>query len=532
MAEQRVTIKVGLTGTAGTRREADSTGKAVKGIGTAAEKTARKTRLAELSMHGLEKSSHRLRHGLRELAGITGLAGLAFGTEEMVKSAITAEAAQAKLTATLKSSGISYRKHGKEIDEALDKQAQFAGFTKGAVSDSLGNFIRTTGNVGKSLKLNNIAFDLAHTKGIGLANAQSILARAYNGNYKGLTRLGIAITPITVEQDKLRQSGKKATYQQIQKAKADDKAATATQALGIIQRKFSGQTAAYGRTAAGSVDRARISLEIAQEQIGKVLLPYVAKAAQKVAGLAQAFVKDWPKISATIKTDAGKVKAALSPLLSFVGQHRKGVLQLAGGFAAIALSLRAIKKVGHLTGLSKAASGIAHSPLGKILGAAAKADGTIRRPFYVVVLDKAPGGGKLINAAKKVAAPVAGAVARFGVADALGLSASALLAGGGIAYLAATHNLNLKTRGKGASSPSNPAGHVGFDQGAPFRRVVTPVNPAAVRTTQAQPSAAGGAITAGGFGNPFAPIHTHVYIDGKEIAHAVTRAAKKKLALK
>lgn len=529
MSTQGVVIKVGLAGGATTRREAHATGKSVKGMGGDAEHAGKKFKIAELSMRGFEKTSHRLRHTVRDLAGVTGLAGLAFGTEEMVKSAISAEAAQAKLTATLKSSGISYRRYGKEIDETLDKQAQFAGFTKAGVSDSLGNFIRTTGSVRKAMKLNNLAFDVAHTKGLGLAQAQSLLARVYNGSYVGLKRLGIAITPVTVQQDKLKASGRKYTTQQLARAKADDKAATATQALSVVQRKFSGQTAAYGKTAAGSVDRARISLEIAQEQIGKVLLPYVAKAAQKVAGLAQAFVKDWPKISATIKTDAGKVKAALNPLLSYISQHQKGVEKLAAGFAGIALSMKAIKKVGHLTGLSKAASTVAHSPLGHAVGFATKADGSIKRPFYVVVLDKAPTstGRKIVNAAKRFGP--GGGAAGFGAAEAAGLAASALLPAAGIAYLALHNNHNYRTRGKGASSASNPAGHVGFDPGALNRRLTTPATPAAV-SGPTQASRAGQMIL-DGHTDPFV-LHTHVTLDGKEIAHAVTRAAKKKQALK
>lgn len=93
-------------------------------------------------------------------------------------------------------------------------------------------------------------------------------------------------------------------------------------------------------------------------------------------------------------------------------------------------------------------------------------------PVFVVNQGGVPGGGG-------VAGKITGGA---GIASRLvpifaGGGASAAVAGGLIGYLAVTHNENNPTRGAGASSPSNPAGHVAFDQGAPSRRVTSNTTP-------------------------------------------------------
>jgi hypothetical protein len=538
MAERGVSIKVSLAGAATARREANSTGKAIKGIGTESEHSSHKVRLAEKSMERLEHTSHRLRHTIKELAGVTGFAGLAFGTGEVVKSAIEAQTAQAKLAQTMKNAGLSWREYGKEVDETLEKQSLATGFSRGQVTDSFSNFIRTTGNVRKATRLNNIAFDVARTKGLGLAQTQSLLARVYNGSYIGLKRLGINITPVTVAQDKLRASGHKYTAVQLARAKADDKAATATQALRIVQQKFAGQAKSYGKTAQGSVDLLKASLEAIQERVGKVLLPYVAQGAQKLADLSKKLLENWPKISQTIKRDADKVKKALTPLIDWVSAHKKGVAEFAGALLGIGVGLKAIRAVGHFTGLGKVASiATGKSGLGRLVS---KYGGAT--PVYVVnwggkLEKKTSVPKKVLGAVKKygpggaVAADIAAGGGGGAIAGATGVGLAALAPLAGIGWLAITQgNHNLPTRGRGASSPSNPAGSIpapGFGTGVPG---AFGVNPAAVTTAPYVPSAAGNMIL-NGAGSPFV-IHTSVNIDGKTIARAVTHAAHKQAALK
>lgn len=56
-----------------------------------------------------------------------------------------------------------------------------------------------------------------------------------------------------------------------------DKNASSFEALNVLQQKYAGAAEAYGRTAAGSIDRFRVALENAQEEIGTALLPTITE---------------------------------------------------------------------------------------------------------------------------------------------------------------------------------------------------------------------------------------------------------------
>lgn len=518
-----VLFRVALTGGAATRREADATGRSVKGIGKAAESTAHQTKLAELSMKSMEGTTKRLRKGVGLLLGAAGIGGIASGVRGLVVAASDAQASESKVKNLLENLGISYAKHKKRIDAVIQSQSQLTGLDDEELAESFANMARSTGKVNEALKLNALSADIARSRGMNLAGAQSLVARVYNGAFTGIKRLGIAITPVTVAQDKLRVSGKHYTAQQLARAKAEDKAATSTQAIALLQQKFGGQAAAYGKTAKGSYDRFQVALENVKESLGMGLLPTLTRVGNKTATFLTQLV-DGTGAGGRFAKKIEHIKDELTPLGKWLADNRSTILKVAGGFTAIALALQTIKKVGKITGLTGLSKALGRSPLGRALGVATKSDGTITRPFYVVVLDKAPGKGvgrKVLDAAKKVL-PAGGAASGFGAAEAAALGASALLPAAGIAYLALHNNHNYRTRGRGASSPSNPAGHVAFDPRALDRRLTTPTIVAPVDV-----SAIARAIADANSDRPLV-----VSIDGKEVAHAVTRAAKKKQALK
>lgn len=542
MANTGVTIKVGLQGGPTARREAASTGHSIEKMGESAGHAGKKVKLAEISTKGWEKSSERLKDVLKDLAGVTGIAGLAFGTGEIVKSAIQAQNAQLKLRQTLKNTGLSWGKYGEEIEKAVDKQAIRTGFGPAEVTESFTNSLRTTRNVTGALKLNALALDVARAKGMNLAGAQSLIARVYNGSYIGLKRLGIGITNVTTEQDALRDSGKKYTSAQLARAKADDKATTKTTALRLVQQNFGRLADAQAKGAQGSIDRLKASLEVIQEKLGAVILPYVAKGASKLADVATKIGEHWPEISATISRNADKIKTKLAPLMSFISTHRKAIGEFAAGFTALALSLKVINKVGKVTGLSKIASTVTkHSALGKILGVV-KADGTPTRPFYVVVLDKAPKGGarKIVDAVKKVGPAAAGIGSRF--LPLAGEFGGPVAAGAGIGFLAWHNASNNFPSGPGGAALRRQASKEplppGFGGSSVLKRVITPPNAAAVRqaagggTTNDPLSLAALAILNGGL-----TVHNNTTSivklpNGKELARSVTHSANKAKSLK
>jgi hypothetical protein len=216
-------------------------------------------------------------------AGAAAGGALVVGLKKSVDAAKEAEVSQAKLKAQLHASGISYRAHAKDIDAVIQKHSRLAGVDDEDLQDAFTGLVRTTGSVSKSMHDMGLVTDIARGKHIDVTKAAELLGKVHNGNVAVLKRYGIAIDPITKAQDKLKESNKKATAEQIAAAKATDKTATSQKAMAELQKRFGGQAEAYGKTAAGASDRFHVALENVEEKLGKGLLPILAKVTGGVA---------------------------------------------------------------------------------------------------------------------------------------------------------------------------------------------------------------------------------------------------------
>lgn len=147
------------------------------------------------------------------------------------------------------------------------------GFADDAQRAALARLLPMTHNVKKAQDLIATAMDLARAKGIDLATAVGIVAKANLGQVGALKKLGIIVPPVTTAMDKLKASHQKATPAQIKAAKAADLQATATKALGIIQKTSAGQAAKYGDTVTGMGDAIKITFGDIVEDIGVAFLP-------------------------------------------------------------------------------------------------------------------------------------------------------------------------------------------------------------------------------------------------------------------
>lgn len=203
------------------------------------------------------------------LAKGAGLAGVALGTGAVLgaKKATDAfreaEVSNAKLRAQLKASGISYKAHAKEIDAVIQRTSKLAGLDDEDLQDAFTNIIRVTGNVSKSMKLTGLAADFARAKHMDVAKAGELVGKVAGGNVGILGRYGISVK----------------------------KGATATEALGLLQRKFAGQAEAYGKTGAGAQDRMKVSTENLMEAVGRGLDPTLTKVQTKVADFVNGMVE-------------------------------------------------------------------------------------------------------------------------------------------------------------------------------------------------------------------------------------------------
>jgi hypothetical protein len=288
------------------------------GLGVGGETVARIRAVVDVDTSGLQRGvkdaeQHTSRLGSAlgttlkagAIAAAVGIGVATVALEKSVKAAVEWQTVNARMKTGLKDAGLSWGKYHDQIDGTLTKMTEASGFMRSDLADSFTNMVRTTGNVTKAFQDLQLAEDLARTKGISLATAQSMVARVANGSYTSLKKLGIAITPVTAAQDALARAHDKATksgtkfnvqmdaeYRNEQRAaKAADKHRTSINALDLMQKKFGGQSAAYAKTAAGQWDIFHADLEVLEEDIGSRVLPALTGLAKHLTGIFDA--KDW-----------------------------------------------------------------------------------------------------------------------------------------------------------------------------------------------------------------------------------------------
>jgi len=395
-------------------------------------------------------------------AALVGGGGLVEALVESAKAGAAQETAAARLGKAVENAGLSWKGHREEVEKWIETTGRAKGFMDTDLSNAYANMIRTTGSFTEAQTLLNDAMDISRTKGVDLASAQSLVARVYNGSYMGLKRLGIAITPVTAAQDKLRESTAKinaeqqhqidliresnmksdekkkaidkikeatstATDAEKQHAKAMDASATRTEALGLIQQKFGGQAATYARTTSGHYAQLKVSLDQVEETIGKAILPTLDQLAQKGVKVAGDFQKHWPEIKQDIKDVVGPMRDVAGAVVDFTKNNpdlAKAAISV-GLMATAAVKIKNSAAAQGITGFIKLLAGLAGARGGG-LGGGGGVIGTVRsvlsaeKPIPVIVMNPGFGGGT-------------GALGKLGGGAATAEEEAALAAGGGVA---------------------------------------------------------------------------------------------------
>jgi ElaB/YqjD/DUF883 family membrane-anchored ribosome-binding protein len=191
----------------------------------------------------------------------------------------------------LEQGGDAWKEYGKQIDAAATAQSQLSGFDDERLLQTFQNLYRATGNVNEALRLNALSANVARGRNIELEAAAQIVTKASIGQVGALRRLGIDI----------------------------NKNATATQALDLLQRKYAGSAATYGKTASGAFDRLKVSIENTQEIVGKALLPGLTKVTNQL--------NKWlanPANQQKIQDDTEKTTVAVGRLVKAFGILNRG----------------------------------------------------------------------------------------------------------------------------------------------------------------------------------------------------------------
>jgi hypothetical protein len=172
---------------------------------------------------------------------------------DAVKAAIEDEKAQVSLATTLRNTTKATDQQIAAIEDYIDQTARATGVTDDQLRPSLDRLVRSTGDVTKAQKLQQLALDISAGTGKDLAAITEGLGKAYDGNLGALKRLGVPLDASII------------------KAKDFDAAVKA------LSETFAGQADAAAETFAGRMARINIAVDEAKEQIGFALLPVLER---------------------------------------------------------------------------------------------------------------------------------------------------------------------------------------------------------------------------------------------------------------
>jgi len=175
---------------------------------------------------------------------------------DAVKAAVEDEKAQKSLAITLRNTTKATDAQVKAVEDYIDKTSKATGVADDQLRPSLDRLVRSTQDVTKAQKLQQLALDIAAGTGKDLATVTEALSKAYDGNLGALKRIGVPLD------------------ENIVKTKDFDKAQQA------LSETFEGQAAAAANTFAGRMDKISNAINEAKEQLGFALLPLLERFAK------------------------------------------------------------------------------------------------------------------------------------------------------------------------------------------------------------------------------------------------------------
>jgi len=184
-------------------------------------------------------------------AGVAAVAYAGKLAVDGVKAAIEDEAAQVRLATSLENVTGATKSQIKETESYILKTELAYGITDTKLRPSLDRLVRSTKDVEEAQKLQTLAINIAAGTGKDLQAVSEALAKAHDGNFTALKKLGGGID------------------ENIIKSK-DFNAATAS-----LAATFEGQATKQAETFQGRMDRLKVAFEEGKETIGAKLLPII-----------------------------------------------------------------------------------------------------------------------------------------------------------------------------------------------------------------------------------------------------------------
>ena len=185
---------------------------------------------------------------------VAGAAVVAFAADA-VKAAVQDEAAQSKLAETIKATTTATAAQIVGVEDYITKTSIAIGVTDDELRPAFARLVRSTKDTEEAQSLLNLALDLSAATSKPVETVTNALAKAYDGNYTALGKLGLGL-----DANLLKSKDNKAIIEELETT--------------------------YGRFAEGAAEttakkfeRIKIATSEAKEAIGAALLPVVQKLA-------------------------------------------------------------------------------------------------------------------------------------------------------------------------------------------------------------------------------------------------------------
>jgi hypothetical protein len=207
-----------------------------------------------------------------------------------VKAAIEDEAAQLRLAASLKNVTGATDAQIAATEDYILQTSLANGVTDDELRPSLDRLVRSTKDVAEAQKLQSLALDIAAATGKSLTQVSESLAKAHDGNFGSLKRLGVSID------------------ENIIKSKDFD-AATA-----VLASTFKDQASIQADTFDGKMRRLKVAFDEGKETVGGFIL-------DAITPMVSLFVD---KAIPTIAEFAGNLKDNVLPILTSIWEFVLG----------------------------------------------------------------------------------------------------------------------------------------------------------------------------------------------------------------
>ena len=197
-------------------------------------------------------------------------AGAAVGAVlfKAAEAAAEDQAAQVRLASQIKATSDATDVQIKGVEDYIDKTQRAVGVADDKLRPAFGRLIAATKDTTKAQDLLNIALDVSAATGKDVEAVAGALAKAQEGNFTALDRLGIGY-----EKGEAKARG----FLGVQKD---------------LEDRFSGAATTRANTYEGVMDRLKITLGELQESIGYKVLPIIQELTNAALLIAEAFGKD------------------------------------------------------------------------------------------------------------------------------------------------------------------------------------------------------------------------------------------------